>query len=121
MIIRILPYVTLKGSSLNSRGYAVPPDRWIQTASTLKGSPVLMGDYHDEWMGDPFRVDVPPVVLSAGRSDLRILSGDAFSVSCGHLQIIIYNYNDVFCEKRKFNGQPFKNKQIVISFNDIHL
>ena len=80
MIIRNLVTRTLKASTLNSRGYAVPPDRWIQTASTLKGSPVLMGDYHDEWMGDPFRVDVPPVVLSAGRSDLRLLSVDAFSV-----------------------------------------
>ena len=31
-------------------------------------------------MGDPFRVDVPSHVLSAGRSDLRLLRGDAFSV-----------------------------------------
>ena len=31
-------------------------------------------------MGDPFRVDAPPVLLTAGRSDLRLLSVDAFSV-----------------------------------------
>ena len=41
MIFRNRPYVTLKGSSLNSRGYAVPPDSQVRRASTLKGSPVL--------------------------------------------------------------------------------
>ena len=30
-------------------------------------------------MGDPFRVDVPPVVLSAGRTDLQLLKDDAHS------------------------------------------
>lgn len=39
MIIRNRPYVTLKGSSLNSRGYTVPPDSQVRRASTLKGSP----------------------------------------------------------------------------------
>jgi hypothetical protein len=51
-----------------------------------------MGDYHDEWMGDPFRVDVPLVVLSAGRSDLRLLSVDAFSVLVTRLRIIIFHH-----------------------------
>ena len=37
MIIRILPYVTLKGSSLNSRGSARPTDRVRMVTSTLKG------------------------------------------------------------------------------------
>ena len=30
--------------------------------------------------GDPSRVDATPAAVSAGRSDLRLLSGDAFSV-----------------------------------------
>jgi hypothetical protein len=31
-------------------------------------------------MGDPFGVDVPSHILSAGRTDLRQLRGDTFSV-----------------------------------------
>ena len=31
-------------------------------------------------MGDPFRVVNIPYLLSAGRTDLRLLKGDAFSV-----------------------------------------
>ena len=31
-------------------------------------------------MGDPFRVDEPHVVLTAGRTDLRLLKGDPFRV-----------------------------------------
>lgn len=33
-----------------------------------------------ESVGDPFRVDVIYDIDSAGRSDLRLLKGDAFSV-----------------------------------------
>jgi hypothetical protein len=47
-------------------------------------------------MGDPFRVDVPSHVLSAGRSDLRLLRGDAFSVvitMTGYPQVVpTYGY-----------------------------
>ena len=39
MIIRNQVTKTLKASPLNSRGYEVPPDRWIRAISTLKGSP----------------------------------------------------------------------------------
>ena len=46
MIIRKEVKLTLEASPLNSRGYAVPPDRWIQTASTLKGSPIHSDGSH---------------------------------------------------------------------------
>ena len=50
-----------------------PTDNGKREKSTLKACP-------NSAMGDPFRVDVPSHVLSAGRTDLRLLRGDAFSV-----------------------------------------
>ena len=41
-------------------------------------------------LGDPFRVDVTHDVGSAGRSDLRLLKGDAFSVP-QHIRIVRSN------------------------------
>ena len=46
MIIRNLVTRTLKASTLNSRRSERPADRTTGGTSTLKGSPVHMGDYH---------------------------------------------------------------------------
>ena len=56
---------TLKASPFNSRGYAVPPDRWIRVTSTLKGSPTHSdGRIALEYgRGDPFRVVITPYLF----------------------------------------------------------
>jgi hypothetical protein len=54
--------------------------------STLKGCPNACGRGAAS-MGDPVGVDVTIVLLSAGRSDLRLLKDDAFSVRGLHLFI----------------------------------
>ena len=76
MIIRMYPQLTLKASPLNSRGSVRPTDRVRVVTSTLNGSPNSWAALRSEQRGDPFRVDVPLVVLSAGHTDPRLLSGD---------------------------------------------
>ena len=75
-------------------------------------------------MGDPFGVDVPSHVLSAGRTDLRLLRGDAFSVVQSYKEIKINkirgsNYGQFLrpfgskrpeVERRKFVS---KNKELI--------
>ncbi len=68
---------TVKPSTLSNRGYAArrtPGQTAIAHVSTPKGVP------QQRKMGAPSRVDVTPAAVTAGRSDLRLLSGDAFSV-----------------------------------------
>ena len=72
MIIHNQLTKTLKASPLNSRGYAVPPDKWMPTTSTLKGSPVLWGDSLIRKDGRPLQgrhhrvPDYPQVVPTYG-------------------------------------------------------
>ena len=54
------------------------------------GSPNSWAALWSEQRGDPFGVDVPLVVLSAGRTDPRLLNGDPFWVTYGSMQIVIY-------------------------------
>ena len=44
-------------------------------------------DAYQSQTGDTFRGVITPYLLSAGRSDLRLLSGDAFSVSLRTLAV----------------------------------
>ena len=83
------PQLTLKASPHNSRGSVRPTDRVRAVTSTLNGSPNSWAALRSEQRGDPFRVDVPLVVLSAGRTDPRLLSGDPFRVTYGSMRIII--------------------------------
>ena len=46
MIIRNQVIETLKASPLNSRRSERPADKRYEVITTLKGSPVLMGDHH---------------------------------------------------------------------------
>ena len=80
VIIHIRVTRTLKASTLNSRRSERPAVKTTGGASTLKGSPELMGD--------PFRVDVVRILLSGGTSNPRLLSGDTFSVNYTSLRII---------------------------------
>ena len=77
MIIRKRLYVTLKGSSLNSRGYAVPPDGQVRRASTLKGSPNCSVGALFQSAYLPM-MPYPQVVPTYGYG-----KGDAFSVTYG--------------------------------------
>ena len=54
------------------------------------GAPYSWAALRSEQRGAPFRVDVPLVVLSAGRTDPRLLNGDPFRVTYGSMQIVIY-------------------------------
>ena len=54
------------------------------------GSPNSWAALRSEQRGTPFRVDVPCVVLSASRTDPRLLNGDPFWVTYGSMQIVIY-------------------------------
>jgi hypothetical protein len=67
---------TLKASSLNNRWYA--DRRTSGQVGKDVNDPVRVAP---RWChGYPFRVHSPSAPLSAGRPDLRLLSGDAVSV-----------------------------------------
>ena len=53
---------------------------YLMTTPRSRGRPYSRTSLPLEQRGDPFRVDVPFHVLSAGLSDLRLSRGDAFSV-----------------------------------------
>ena len=69
-----LQRMTAARSPLNSRGYKVPPDRWMRVTSTPKGSPKAR-----RW-ATPLGSMLPTASDSVGRPDPRLLRGDAFSV-----------------------------------------
>ncbi len=52
--------------------------------------------------GDPFRVDVPPVVLSAGRTDPRLLRGDPFRVDVPSVVLSAGPSDATAIERRRF-------------------
>ena len=54
-------------------------------------------------MGDPFRVDEPHVVLTAGRTDLRLLRGDPYRVDGPHV-VLTAGRTDL----RLLRGAPFR-------------
>ena len=87
MIIRMYPQLTLKASPHNSRGSVRPTDKVRVVTLTLNGSPNSWAALRSEQRGDPIRDDVPLVVLSAGRTDPRLLSGDPFRVTYGSMRI----------------------------------
>ncbi len=114
MIIRNQVTKTLKASPLNNRGcerseHPRIADLWV--TSTLKGSPVLTGAPPIAAVGaHPSGCFYIPSLLSAGRSDLRILSGDAFSVSCTSLRIIIMQQIREICE---ICGRFFRTRHVA--------
>jgi len=65
---------TLKASSLSNRGCEAPPDSCVSAQSTLRESPIC-----GCW-GTLSECILPGYIPPAGRSDLRLLSDDAFSV-----------------------------------------
>ena len=69
-----LQRMTAARSPLNSRGYKVPPDRWMRVTSTPTGSPQPR-----RW-ATPLGSMLPTASDSVGRADPRLLRGDAFSV-----------------------------------------
>ncbi len=72
---------TLEASPLNSRGCAVPPECQMTGNMHPKGVP-----HH--YAGRPIQGRCYHChILSAGRTDLRLLRGDAFSVNVLHPSI----------------------------------
>ena len=74
IICAVRDWKTLKASPLSSRGSERPTDRTWEGTSTPKGSP-----YRRCW-GTLSECYPLPCLLSAGRTDPRLLRGDAFSV-----------------------------------------
>ena len=81
---------TATRSPLNNRGYAerrTPGQEAATEGSTPKGVP------HQPLLGDPSRVGVRGhVVGSAGRSDLRLLSGEGFTLLQAATAQPFYNF-----------------------------
>ena len=106
MMIRNRLYMTLKGSPLNSRGYAVPPGNQACVTTPLKGSPMLL-------LGHSFRVLFSPFPLSAGPSDTAAIERRRFQRLCGSArkqkQALRENKTLALCENEQGGLEEFEN------------
>ena len=85
MIIRKEVSMTLEASPVNSRGYKVPPDGWMDASGIDPNGVATTASMEGSML--------PTVSGSKGRADPRLLKGDAFSVWVGVGSIISPHYD----------------------------
>ena len=70
-------------------------------------------------MGDPFRVVISPYLLSAGRTDLRLLKGDAFSVYKSVLFDQALSSEQIVCNALLLSAKTTKKNVFLPKYFDV--